>query len=229
MEFGIDGRAAVWYRGTGMGTYSYQLMRTLYQYDKKNTYSFFLPEGIWTDSNPLAEGFFHGGGKNISDFWEQAYRKPVRVKEGIKLIHNPHNGFGLPADDKVPLIITIHDLIPYILPEMCGKPYREIFCREMPRFLSRASHIIAVSHHTKKDLIELLSVPEEKISVIYEAAEKQYRPMKKDIVKRYLWGKYGIKKEYILYVGGFNERKNLSLLINAFARVKKEAGHPMLF
>ena len=226
MEIGIDSRAAVWYRGTGMGTYSYQLMENLYRIDQKNTYRFFLPEGVWTKADPAMEGIFHSGGQSVSDFWERAYGRPVPAKEGMSLLHNPHNGFGLPKDGRVPIVITIHDLIPYVLPQMCGKPYRDIFCREMPRFLERAAHIIAVSHHTKGDLQKILSVPEEKITVIHEAPEKLYQPMKKDEVRRYLCEKYGIEKEYILYVGGYNGRKNLPLLVNAFARVKKEEGLP---
>lgn len=223
MKFGIDGRAAVWYHGTGMGTYSYQLMENLYHVGGNHSYQYYLPPGIWTNAG---EGSFHCAGRSISDFWERAYAQPLTAGKDFSLLHNPHNGFGLPEADTVPLIITIHDLIPYVLPELCGKPYREIFCREMPRFLERAAHIIAVSQHTKRDLQTILGVPGEKITVIYEAPEKIYRPMKKDEVKRHLREKYGIEKEYILYVGGFNGRKNLSLLVKAFARLKKETDCP---
>ncbi len=161
MKIGIDGRAAVWYRGTGMGTYGYELMWHLYHLDKKNRYRFFLPQGIWTKTDPAEEGNFHSPALGISDFWERAHRQPLPA-DGFDLVHNPHNGFGLPKESQVPLVITVHDLIPYVLPEMCGKPYRDIFCREMPRFLERAAHVIAVSRHTKKDLMEILAVPEEK-------------------------------------------------------------------
>ncbi len=57
--------------------------------------------------------------------------------------------------------------------------------------------------------------------MIHEAPEKRYRPLDQAAVRRYLAQKYGIGQPYILYVGGFNERKNLPLLVRAFARLKK--------
>ena len=44
MKIGIDGRAAKWYRGTGIGTYTYQLINNLSKYDNLNHYLTFIPE-----------------------------------------------------------------------------------------------------------------------------------------------------------------------------------------
>ena len=58
MKVGIDSRAAIWYRGTGMGTYTYQLIRNLYLIDKKNDYHFFLPNERFQGVDPLNSGVF---------------------------------------------------------------------------------------------------------------------------------------------------------------------------
>lgn len=51
MKIGIDGRAAKWYRGTGIGTYTYQLLNCLNNIDNINNYLLFMPEGFRDNIN----------------------------------------------------------------------------------------------------------------------------------------------------------------------------------
>lgn len=221
MKVGIDSRAAIWYRGTGMGTYTYQLIRNLYLIDKKNDYHFFLPNERFQGVDPLNSGVFQSIRQTKKLFWEEVAQDVIEPV-GMDIYHVPQNGIGMPLQKRCKTVVTIHDLIPYILPETVGPGYLEIFLKEMPRILAEADRIITVSQHSKDDLCRLAGVPAEKISVVYEGAEPIYRPLKEDLVKARLANKYGIEGSYLLYLGGFSPRKNLQGLIESFALLRRE-------
>lgn len=223
MKVGIDSRAAIWYRGTGMGTYTYQLIRNLYLIDKKNDYHFFLPNERFQGVDPLNSGVFQSIRQTKNLFWEEIVQDVIEPV-GMDIYHVPQNGIGMPQQKQCKTVVTIHDLIPYILPETVGPGYLEIFLREMPRIVAESDHIITVSQHSKDDLRRLTGVPIDKISVVYEGAEPIYRPLKKDLVRARLANKYGVEGPYLLYLGGFSPRKNLQGLIEAFALLRREGG-----
>jgi glycosyltransferase involved in cell wall biosynthesis len=121
---------------------------------------------------------------------------------------------------KVPYILTVHDLIRYF--DLKG--YRVLIHRPNLRdkfYLSldykgikKATRIIAVSHSTKRDLVQHLSIPEERIRVVYEGVDHQrFRPVARKL----------FDFPYILYVGSEHPRKNLVTLLRAFGRLKREA------
>jgi glycosyltransferase involved in cell wall biosynthesis len=86
----------------------------------------------------------------------------------------------------------------------------------MPRHFARADRIIAVSKNTKKDLVRLCGVPEEKISVIYPGYNSElFRPAQ--IEEQVLYDKFDLKPGYILYVGTIEPRKNLVTLLEAYS------------
>jgi glycosyltransferase involved in cell wall biosynthesis len=226
MKVGIDSRAAIWYRGTGMGTYTYQLIRNIYLIDKKNEYHFFLPNEKFQGTDPLTSGIFQSIAQNTDTFWETVIGEETITPNDIDIYHVPQNGIGLPPQKNYPTVVTVHDLIPYILPETVGPGYLKIFQREMPRILKEADHVITVSDHSKNDLKKIMDVPEKMITVIHEAPESTYKPIKREVAKARIQNRYGIKGRFILYIGGFSPRKNLRGLINAYHRIYKEMKTP---
>ncbi|ATW27003.1 glycosyltransferase family 4 protein [Candidatus Formimonas warabiya] len=226
MKVGIDSRAAIWYRGTGMGTYTYQLIRNIYLIDKKNEYHFFLPNERFQGTDPLTSGVFQSIAQNTDAFWETVIAEGTITPDGIDIYHVPQNGIGLPPKKNFPTVVTVHDLIPYLLPEKVGPGYLKIFQKEMPRILEEADHVITVSEHSKKDLQKLMGVSEKMISVIHEAPESTYKPIKREVAKARIQNKYGISGRFILYIGGFNPRKNLRGLINAYHKIYKDTKIP---
>lgn len=226
MKVGIDSRAAIWYRGTGMGTYTYQLIRNIYLIDKANDYTFFLPNERFQGANPLNSGVFQSISQTKDKFWETVIEAQSIVPEGVDIYHVPQNGIGLPPRKICPTIVTVHDLIPYILKESVGAGYLRIFLREMPRILEEADHIITVSEHSKKDLKKIMGIPEDNITVIHEAPESIYKPIKKEVAKARINNKYRVGEHFILYIGGFSPRKNLRGLINAFHKIYKDLRTP---
>lgn len=218
MQIGIDARGAIWYRGSGIGTYTHQLIKNLLQVDILNEYRLVYPPARWVAVE--RDGFQLGWEKEKNrQFWWAVQQCPP-WEEAPDIYHVPHNGIGLP--EKLPrnckIVVTIHDLIPFILPQTCSKPYLQLALKQLPYILDVADCIIAASFHTRNDLIQILGVPEDKIVVIYEAAEPQYVPLDREVARQYVRQQLGLEGPYILNVGGFSWRKNLTGLVEAFSR-----------
>lgn len=228
VKIGIDARAAIWYRGTGIGTYTYQLLRSLYLLQQNQfSWRFFWPGDEYRDLDIASDAIFNSIEKNKDKFWEEIHIPACISNEKIDLYHVPQNGIGLPKAEQCPLVVTIHDLIPYIYPETVGKGYLKVFLQEMPGIVERAAHIITVSECSKQDLIRILKVPSDKITVTYEAPEPIYQPMPEAEARAFVKDHYGIFDRYILYIGGFSPRKNVKGLINAFKEIRHEVGFPL--
>lgn len=221
MKVGIDGRAAKWYRGTGIGTYTYQLISCLNEIDKINEYMLFMPESSTCDisfnRNFQIRNITEG---NKSNFWDEVNIPNILMDKDIELYHVPQNGVGLPLDKNCPFVITLHDVIPYKMPETVGETFLRIFNEEMPHIVSRCDGIITVSEFSKEDIAKAFNFPKEKIFVTHLAAENIYRPLDKKECSELIKSRYGIDGDYILYVGGFSPRKNIVGLIEAFSKLR---------
>jgi glycosyltransferase involved in cell wall biosynthesis len=222
MKIGLDARGAIWYRGTGIGTYTYQLIKSLYSIDKRNEYRFFWPGDEYQNLNPYNDEVFQSIELNKDRFWEEVHI-PTRVaQENIDLYHVPQNGIGLPKAKRCLQVATVHDIIPYIYPETSGSVYLKIFQNEMPRIMEQCDRIITVSEFSKRDIQRYFNLPDEKIAIIYEAAEDIFHPIEKNTAKNFVNQQYGINCRYILYIGGLSHRKNITTLILAFWNIRKD-------
>lgn len=137
----------------------------------------------------------------------------------------------IPPGGKGPcqVVITVHDLIPLrfkgSLPHFWPKGRFAYHFGRKTKDLEKAEAIIAVSLATKRDILSHLSVDPEKVHVIYEAADPQYRMVENPTMIARVREKYRVPEKYVLYVGGFYDpRKNLPVLLDAFHRFRSEYG-----
>ena len=221
MKFSIDARGINLYKGSGIGTYTENLLRELLNIDTKNNYSIF-----WTGEN--YEDYKKDNSKIIftskkhGTFYENYYYPNYIEENNIDMHHIPQNGIGLNESYTSPIVVTIHDLIPYILPETVGRGYLERFLRDMPLIVRDSKVILTVSEYSKRDIIKFFPfVNEEKIFVTPLAANKSYKPLNKTNCIEYIKNKYSIDSPFILYIGGFSTRKNVKELIIAFNKIQK--------
>jgi len=127
-------------------------------------------------------------------------------------------------------VVTIHDLAFKIFPEYF--PYKDLRRLNLltDYAIKSATKIIAVSESTKKDILKFFpEVKAEKIKVIYHGFDKEVFEKKysEEEIKK-ITKNYQLKnKNYLLYVGAIQPRKNLETLISAFEIFKKETGSPM--
>lgn len=144
----------------------------------------------------------------------ESYRL-ARMIQGLNdLVHLPNQDFARYAIFlKNPFIVTVHDVVRSCF-GFAKETIREKVLLKLDRkHIRRASHIIAISHSTRNDLIRYLKIPSDRISVVYIGVDHNiFKP-------------YDVKlldKPYILYVGSERPRKNLGRLFAAFAKLKDE-------
>ena len=219
MKIGIDGRAAKWYRGTGIGTYTHELIRNLSNVDSENDYLIFMPQ---CDSlSNLGDNFSVELVDSIcsDSFWDDIKVPNVLSSSDIEIYHVPQNGVGLSENISCKKVITLHDIIPLRMPETVSDRYIRIFNNELPKILDNCDGIITVSEFSKNDIAQEFDFPLENIYVTPLAAEDIYRPLSKCQSKALVTQKYGIEEDFVLYVGGFSPRKNIKGLIEAYSKL----------
>lgn len=142
-------------------------------------------------------------------------------RDKVDLLHCPIN-FGLPFFSPCPTVLTLHDAIGFdkkksglqslqLRPSEIQNNYWNWSSR------TRATRIITVSNHAKSDLVTLLKIPENKIEVIYEAADERFSQPVTEEKKQQVLQRHGIMKPYVFYIGGWEGRKNIPFLVRAFA------------
>ena len=119
-----------------------------------------------------------------------------------------HSSDWTQPPSKAKRVTTIHDLVVYKYPQSSHPKIIAAQKRRLEWVKKECDLIIAVSQSTKKDIIEILKIPEEKIRVIYEAADPVFRSAKKET------------QAYILGMGAPGSRKNIESLISAFNLLK---------
>lgn len=220
MRIAIDARGANWYSGTGIGTYTREIIKYLLKYDAANEYNLY-----WWGTN-YKELYNENvsitiASKKHHKFFEETFI-PMNLKnKSIDIYHVPQNGIGLSEQKSCINISTIHDLIPYVMPETVGKGYLKRFISQMPQIIQNSDILITVSEFSKKDIMRIFDMPEDRIKVTPLAADSIFMPLDKQSAKKFIKENYKIKNDFILYIGGFSPRKNVKSILLAFSRIYK--------
>lgn len=207
MRIGIDIQTTLGQK-TGFGFYVENLVRELKKNKSRYSYSCLAPK---TDHDFSAPERF---------LWDQIGVPIQASREHVDLLHQPT--FSAPIIYNRPVVVTVHDLIAVHFGEDIPFWSRQYFARWMPFSYRFADHIIAVSNHTKKDIVNLLKVPEDKITVIYEAAEKMFTPINDKPALDKVREKYHLPLKFFLHVGTLNPRKNLEFLVTVYSEIAKK-------
>ena len=228
MLLGIDGRVITWHTGSGLATYTNNLLNNIQASDEKLSTFLFYPYKDKTSVYNIQDApknLLIGERRN--DFWPKVYETNWSIEFPVDIFHNTVNGIGLPKNFKGHKIITLHDLIPYVMPETVDRAHLDFTLRQTPSILDETSHIITVSNFSKLDIQRFFGVDDSKISVTHLAADSIYRPIDRTVARNVIFNKYDIERKYVLYLGGFSLRKNIARLIKAFKRVVDENQEPL--
>ncbi|MBD58980.1 MAG: glycosyl transferase family 1 [Citromicrobium sp.] len=141
---------------------------------------------------------------------------------GVKLPEQPdlaHWTYPLPVRvPGVPNIYTMHDLVPLKLPYTTLDNKRR-YLRLMRLLAEKADHIVTVSENSKRDLVDLLGIPADRISNTYQSVQipAKYRDKPEDQVAREVEGVTGFGfREYMLFWGSLEPKKNIGRMIEAY-------------
>jgi glycosyltransferase involved in cell wall biosynthesis len=139
---------------------------------------------------------------------------------GPRLLHLPDPP-GTPIDMRTPRIVTCHDLIPLVLAKQYLAPLpgaRTLqWLRDYARYRT-AGRVIAISAATRRDLIEHVGVPPERIDVVHSGVDhERFSPDAADGERQQISARLGFDAPFLLCLGASDARKNLPLLVRAFA------------
>jgi glycosyltransferase involved in cell wall biosynthesis len=218
---------------SGSGQYLLHLLKELPEVDQHNDYLLLGAQPLGGDHQlPFpyqahAVPFFSARSENVAKLaWEQFTGPAAARKARVDLLHVPY--FAPPLFPRTPTVVTIHDVIPLRLSAYRAGAKVEAYTRLVAQAAHRATLIITVSQHAKKDMVDALHLPAERIRVTYEAAGDQYRPITDPALLARVRARYGIGERYIFYLGGLDQRKNVPQLVRAFAHLYKQLDQPDL-
>lgn len=216
MHIGIDARLT-YYRVGGISTYIRRLVHALEQLDTENQYTVFHSRKA---QDTLVSRFRH------AKLWTPAHHRIERLalsvelaRFNLRLLHSPD--FIPPLRGARRHIITVHDLTFIHYPQYLTADSRRYYNHQINAAVRHADHILADSQATKDDLIALLNVPAEKITVHMLGVDESFKPLPLDQAAAQT-AALELPQQYLLFVGTFEPRKNILGLLQAYHQLRAQ-------
>jgi glycosyltransferase involved in cell wall biosynthesis len=150
--------------------------------------------------------------------WEQAVQPWAINQAGVDLIHGL--AFVGPLSSACPSIVTVHDLS-FLLYRQGFRAVNRLYLRIFtPLSVRRARRVIAVSESTKRDLVQYYGLSPAKVDVVHNGVDSRFGPLPVGQVAAFR-AERGLPERFMLFVGTLEPRKNVTRLIEAYARSSK--------
>lgn len=227
MKIAID-ISQVAYKGTGVAVYTENLVKHILSIDEKNSYILFgsslrnkkkLIEFCeqFREKHNCSYKIFSFPPSFLSLLWNKMHVFPIENLIGKADIL--HTSDWLEPPSRAIKVTTIHDLVVFVDPESTPKSIVSTQLKKLSWVANESKKLIAVSNSTKKDIIKYLKIPDENISVIYEASNIKKINDQKLLEKVKV--KYKLPEKFLLVVGT-GKRKNLENIIKAFEKLNND-------
>jgi glycosyltransferase involved in cell wall biosynthesis len=158
-------------------------------------------------------------------WWEQVAVPAAAARLGAHVLWVPY--WAAPWRQPCPVVVTVHDLIPLLLPGYRGSPFHRLYTALVAHTARRAQAILTVSHASAQDIIQHLNVPPERVHVVHHGPNQAGTPpdpAQAAAVRR----RYKLPARYFLYLGGFDRRKNVAGILRAYRRYLEKGGDPAI-
>jgi glycosyltransferase involved in cell wall biosynthesis len=235
MRIGVD--ATCWGNWRGYGRFARSLVRALLEIDRQNEYVLFFDSGgcggfepppptvrrvVVPTSRPATAAAAAESRRSLRDL----LRMSLAVsREPLDLFFCPTVYGYFPLLGRWPKVIAVHDAIADTHPELVfpRRRHRWFWNAKVRLALFQADRIVTVSAHARRDVSRAFGIPEERIAVVYDAADDLFRPpASRDSARERARQRFGIRGRYLLTVGGFGPHKNLRMLLEAFANLARD-------
>jgi glycosyltransferase involved in cell wall biosynthesis len=209
------------YRSGGISRVIYHTLLELGHDPRGHAYEVFVPEAPMP--NDWGALHFYPSGRGtlrpaMRIMWEQTLFARELRRSKPDLVHGM--AYSVPVGWSGPSVVTIYDLSFLLFPR-AFKPANRIYLAATTRATARrAKRVLTISEHARRDIVRLLSVPEECVDVTYPAVEDRYRTLPDDEVRAFRVAR-GLPEAFVFAVGTLEPRKNLVGLLQAYARVGK--------
>lgn len=141
------------------------------------------------------------------------------------LLHIPT--FSAPLRPAVPLVVTVHDVIPLVMPEYRRSRAMQAHLAVIRRTVRRAAAVITPSEHAASDVVRVLGIDPNRVHVTPEAVDEGMTPSSNPAALTETLERLGIHGRYVFNIGGLDVRKGIPLLLEAFAEVRQSMEGPL--
>ena len=212
---GLDASRAARARRTGTETYALELIKALSrQLDSRHRLRLYTPHppqhSNWPDSAQVETRVIP-----FPRLW-------THLRLAAELLRHPPDVLFVPAHVlplvcPAPAVVTVHDLGYVHYPQAHRAADRRYLAWSTRRHTRVARHLLADSQATKDDLVCVYNADPDRISVVYLGRDESLAPVTDTVQLAAARAKYGLPKNYLLYLGTLHPRKNLVRLVDAFA------------
>jgi len=235
MTIGIDIRTLLDRHYSGVSAYTFNLINHLLLADQKNRYRLYyncgrdlsdrLPRFPSEKTEIVSTRYSN---KLFNYLLQKVFHYPkidslLKLNARTDVFLAPHINF-LALSKRNKKVLTIHDLSFLRRGEFFSR--RQNFWHRMinvKKLARQFDALVAVSRHTKNDIVELLNYPAEKVRVIYSGIGREYRPIDNSLELARVKEKYHLPKDFVLYLGNIEPRKNLVGLIKSYELLRQDS------
>jgi glycosyltransferase involved in cell wall biosynthesis len=222
MRIALDTRLVYYRRYSGIGQYIVHLAEQLPGLDRDNSYTIVHSR---KDRTPP-----HHPAAQRQAAWTPSHHRLEQIAFPLELmrlqfdlLHSPD--FIPPFAGRFRRIITVHDLNFLYYPQFLTNQSRRYYNRQIEHAVQIADHILADSHATRLDLIKLLNVPEEKITVVWLAPNVEvFRPLNPAAIAA-ARDRLQLPDRFVLFAGTLEPRKNVAGLLRAYRLLRDRDPH----
>lgn len=163
-------------------------------------------------------------------YWEQVTVPYSARSLGADLLLVPY--WAAPLWQPAPTVVTVHDLIPLLLPPYRGGWTNLLYTRLVSTSARRCEAVLTVSEASKRDIVRHLGLPDERVTAVYHGPNREHEDAEQSDADRslsrtrHVARKYALPERYFLYLGGFDVRKNLKGIVGAYRRYLDLGGDP---
>lgn len=162
-------------------------------------------------------------GGNLGKVWFEQWAYPAAVRSaGADIAHVPYWGPPLSVDAR--LVVSVLDVIPLAMPDYSASIGARLYTSLVRASARGAAHLITISNAAKKDIVEHIGYPPKNVTVTYLAVDEPFHPrlgVERDAAVR---AKYDLPDRFVLYLGGFDIRKQVNRLLLAYSYVGPAEG-----
>lgn len=226
MRIGFDVSALV-KEAAGIGQYIINVLKNIMEIDKENEFYLFTYDNLKAPLD-LPENWhmvYYGGAKKKQMRYLTHMGKYLKENK-IDIFVGTRHYLPLYRSKKLKYVAIVHDLIPLYMPELFTKEHKLRFKIFTDICKHQADLIVAVSETTKKDVLQYMHFPEEKVQVSYEGANPKFNNERDEKGIRQTMEKYNIDSDYILCLSTVEPRKNMLRTIKAYEQCILEKNLP---